>query len=100
MNIYLLILGMGIVTYLPRLLPMVLTQGMAFPKWLTEWLGFVPYAVLGALIFPGILQVDAAHPWIGVVGGGFAAGIALIQHNVIFVVVGGIVAVFLLQQVV
>lgn len=50
-----LILGMALVTYLPRFLPMYVLTRMKIPKLLIDWLSYVPVAVLAALIAPGIL---------------------------------------------
>lgn len=54
----LLILGMSIVTYLPRFLPLYLLTKMEIPEIVVAWLRYVPVAVLSALIMPGILTVD------------------------------------------
>ena len=47
------IVGMGIVTYLPRLLPLLILSGQngardALPPWVARWLGYVPAAVLSS----------------------------------------------------
>ena len=56
MNYLTLILGMAAVTYVPRLLPMVLLPGKKLPKRLRRFLSCIPFAVLGALIIPGGLD--------------------------------------------
>ena len=61
------IVGMGLVTYLPRLIPLLLLSGRvgaenALPPWLTRWLGYVPVAVLAAMLLPSLLVVEGrAH---------------------------------------
>jgi branched-subunit amino acid transport protein len=70
MNIRLIIIGMTIVTYLPRLLPLVLLQGRHIPKRLRRFLMSIPYAALGALIIPGALHATPGLPiagWIGLI---------------------------------
>jgi branched-subunit amino acid transport protein len=53
---YLLLLaGMGLVTYLPRLLPLLLLAHRQLPGWLQEWLDLIPAAILGALVAPDLL---------------------------------------------
>ncbi len=47
-----LILAMGAVTYLPRMLPLVLLSRRTLPAWFAEWLGLIPVAILSALITP------------------------------------------------
>ena len=51
----LLVLGMGIVTYIPRLIPVIFLSQRELPQWLLEWLDYIPAAILSALIFPTIL---------------------------------------------
>ncbi len=52
---FLTICGMGAVTYLPRLLPMLFLSGRTLSPWITRWLNFVPTTVLAALLAPGLL---------------------------------------------
>lgn len=51
----LLLLGMGLVTYLPRALPLLALSRRPLPPWLTEWLGLIPVALLAALVAPAVL---------------------------------------------
>jgi branched-subunit amino acid transport protein len=55
-----IIIGMGIVTYLPRWLPLFFLSKHPLPSWLVEWLDFIPAAILSALILPSI--VTAGEP--------------------------------------
>lgn len=57
----------------------------------------IPYAALGALIFPGITTVDEQYPAIGILGGIAAGIISYKGFNVIFSVIGSIIVVFLLK---
>lgn len=57
-KIYLLILGMWVVNYLPRLLPMIILSKMKIPRVVIDWLGFIPAAVLAAIIVPSILMPE------------------------------------------
>lgn len=71
----LLILGMTLATYIPRALPFVLLDRMKFGAKVRKFLKLIPYTAITALIFPGVLLVDAAHPSIGIAGA-LAAGLA------------------------
>ena len=51
----LLVLGMGIATYLPRWIPLMLLARRPLPPWLKQWLDFIPAAVLSALILPALV---------------------------------------------
>ncbi|GGA73159.1 AzlD domain-containing protein [Ornithinibacillus halotolerans] len=94
--IFVIIIGMALATMIPRIIPTFIVDKLHFKDWVNRWLNAIPYAALGALIFPGILSVIPDKPYIGLVGGLIAIGLALIGLNVIFVVVGAIVSVFLL----
>jgi branched-subunit amino acid transport protein len=59
----LIILGMGIVTYLPRFLPLYLFTRRRLPAWLEEGLALLPPAILGALVFPLILFSGESGGW-------------------------------------
>ncbi|MBN1499273.1 MAG: AzlD domain-containing protein [Spirochaetes bacterium] len=61
-NIYLLILLMMLGTYIPRLLPFYMINAEKIPSWIRTYLSFVPYSILGALIFPGILNALPGSP--------------------------------------
>jgi branched-subunit amino acid transport protein len=63
-QIFLTILGMALVTYLPRLLPTWLLASRSLPRWLVIWLRYVPVAVLSAMLFPAVLT-DAGKLQIG-----------------------------------
>ncbi|MEQ6376880.1 AzlD domain-containing protein [Bacillaceae bacterium S4-13-56] len=95
--IYAIIIGMAVVTFLPRLLPAFIMEKLRIPEWADKWLISIPYAALGALIFPGILEVSPDKPYIGVIGGLVAVVIAFYVKNVILVVLGAIGVVFLMQ---
>lgn len=60
-----LILGMALVTALPRVLPMLIDLEQWLPPALVRSLGFVPPAALGALIVPGLFHA-AEHTLIAV----------------------------------
>jgi branched-subunit amino acid transport protein len=51
----LLVLGMGVATYLPRMLPLMLLARRRLPVWLGEWLELIPVAILSALLAPILL---------------------------------------------
>jgi branched-subunit amino acid transport protein len=48
------VLGMGLVTYLPRWLPLVLLPQRDIPQSVKEWLGFIPACILSALVAPAL----------------------------------------------
>jgi branched-subunit amino acid transport protein len=97
MKMVLVILGMALVTYLPRLLPAVFLDRFQFPAWFKKWLKSIPYAALGALIFPGVLLVREDQPLVGLAGGAAAFILALLNLHITLVMAGSILVVYLLQ---
>ncbi|MBE0501303.1 MAG: AzlD domain-containing protein, partial [Desulfuromonadales bacterium] len=45
-----LLLGMGLVTYLPRMVPLVMLANRKLPEGVVDWLNFIPVAILAALV--------------------------------------------------
>ncbi len=60
--IFLTILGMAFVTYVPRLVPVYFLSSRSLPPLVVAWLRYVPVAVLAAMLFPSLLvqegQID------------------------------------------
>ncbi|MBS1250887.1 MAG: hypothetical protein MAG431_02486 [Chloroflexi bacterium] len=98
MNTLLLILGMTAVTYLPRMVPALFMDRFQFPAWFRNWLKNIPYAALGALIFPGVLLVDEDQPLVGVVGGLVAGLLAYFRVHIIYIMTAAILAVLVMQN--
>ena len=55
----LLFAGMGLVTYIPRWLPLLYLSHKRLPQWLVDWLSLIPVAILTALLTP-ILFANAS----------------------------------------
>ncbi|WP_413518125.1 AzlD domain-containing protein [Carnobacterium maltaromaticum] len=49
-----LILGMAVVTYLPRMLPMLLLNNREIPEKIVRWMSFIPVSIFASLIFSDI----------------------------------------------
>jgi branched-subunit amino acid transport protein len=52
-----IIIGMGIVTYIPRWLPLLFLTRHRLSPWLITWLDFIPAAILSAIIVPSIVTI-------------------------------------------
>ena len=72
-NFYLYLLTMAGVTYLIRMLPLVLSKKEITNTYIKSFLYYVPYACLAAMTFPAILSSTAS---IYSALAGFAAAIA------------------------
>jgi branched-subunit amino acid transport protein len=53
--IFLTIIGMALVTYIPRLVPVYFLSSRSLPPLAVAWLRYVPVAVLAAMLFPSLL---------------------------------------------
>ncbi len=51
----LLIIGMGLVTYIPRWVPLFYLSRRRLPQWFVDWLELIPVAILSALVLPEIM---------------------------------------------
>lgn len=69
-EIWLTIALMGVVTYLPRLIPLLFLSHASLPTWLMVWLKYVPTSIFGALIFSeifvreGELSFSLSNPYL------------------------------------
>lgn len=85
-----LILGMAAVTYLPRLLPLVLLRNWTLSPFMTRFMHYIPYAVLAALIVPGVFNAVGNQTTAAVVGAVVALGLAYTELNLLVVVLGSV----------
>ena len=95
-KILLLFLGMTLVTYIPRALPVILIDKLKFSAKVEKFLKLIPYTAMAALIFPGIFTADPAHPVVGIVGALTAGILAWKKQPVMICVLAAIAADFLL----
>ena len=84
-----MIIGMAAVTYVPRVVPLIAFESLKLPGFLERVLKNVPYAVLGALIFPGIFSVQSGMLY-GLAGALIAFLFSYFGASVIVVVMGTI----------
>lgn len=63
-----IVIGMSVVTYIPRLLPALGFSRIKLPEWFLLFLEYVPVSVLAALLIPSILvqnkKVDVINPYL------------------------------------
>ena len=85
-KIWILMFLMFLVTYIPRALPVFLVGKNKLNRRMELFLEYIPYAALGALIFPGILQLDTAHIPIAVIAAVTAAILAIKKENMILTI--------------
>ena len=86
-----LIGGLAVVTYIPRMIPLVFFNSDKIPPVIQNVLKNVPFAILGALIFPGILTINDDMMF-GVIGAVAAIVAAYLGANLIVVVMFAVAA--------
>lgn len=79
MNVWLLILGMALVTYIPRVIPAFVVDKLYFGKRFGKFINLIPYTAMTALIVPGVLSVDAGAWYVGAIGAGVAIMLSCIK---------------------
>jgi branched-subunit amino acid transport protein len=99
--LWLTIAGMGLVTYLTRLLPLLLFQRWRLPPWLYRAMRYIPVAVLAAIILPELVLQEgvlALTPTNGRLWAGLVAGVvAWRYHRVLLTVAVGMAVLWALE---
>ncbi|BCG56867.1 AzlD domain-containing protein [Paenibacillus sp. URB8-2] len=96
----LLIAAMGIVTFLLRFTPLLLAKKVPIEGKSNGFLDNLPLAVLSSLTIPGIFQVDAETPWVGIAAGLTAVLLVCIRKVPLFlVIVASVLAALLVKMI-
>ncbi len=90
-----LILGMLLVTYLPRLFPLLTLSQRRLPPYLRRFLAYIPYAALGALIIRGIADSAAGLAPATLAGVTVAAAASFCGGGLVSSVIAAIVAAYI-----
>lgn len=92
--IFLCIAVMALVTYLIRVIPMVLFRKKIENKFIQSFLYYVPYTVLAAMTFPAVFSSTASS--VSAIGGcAVALLLAYCRQGLLTVAIGGAVAAFI-----
>lgn len=91
-----LIIGMGLVTYIPRMVPLLfLTKKELNPK-IKQFLQYIPYTSLSILIVRGILTSSQELMVPTFIGIAIAGLVAYFKSNLVLSVLAGIIASFII----
>ena len=88
---------MALVTYLVRVLPIVIFRKKITNVRVKSFLYYVPYAVLSAMTFPAIFTSTGTYPS-AIVGCATAVVLAYLKKGLLTVAVGAAAAVFVVQM--
>lgn len=94
-KLWLLIIGMMLVTYIPRLLPFVIISKDKLPVRARRFLQFIPCTALGAMIVPGVFSSIPNKPEIALLGITFALIYSWFKGGILVPVLGSIFVCFL-----
>jgi len=57
-DVFLIIIGSAVVTFLPRVLPLMVLSRIELPEWGIRWLNYVPISIMAALVGQELLVQD------------------------------------------
>lgn len=97
-RIIICIIIMAVVTYLPRVLPILIFKKKITNKYIKSFLSYVPYAVLAAMTFPEVFY-STANFASAVAGVLIALVLSYKNCGLLTVAIGGAGAVFVTEQI-
>ena len=90
------LLTMALVTYLLRLLPMLIFRKKINNKYIRSFLYYVPYSVLSVMSIPGIFY-STGHLSSGIAAGAVAIALAYFKRSLIVVALGAASTAFIVE---
>lgn len=96
MYIFLAMVIMALVTYLPRVIPLILMKKKIQSKFVQSFLYYVPYTVLVAMTFPAIFY-STGSLLSGIVGTGISLGLALLGGSLLQVSIVAVITVYIMN---
>ncbi len=101
-QVWVTILLAALITFLLRYLPMKLLEKQRLAPWLERALRYVPAATLSGLVFPALLlqnnKLALSFTNDRLIAGIFAIVLAYFSRNAILTIVGGLIALWVLQK--
>ena len=94
MNKYILIiLGMSLVTTLPRITPLLFHK-FKIPEPVEKWMKGIPYAALAALTIPGVFYLDSSRSIVGITGFIVAVLLSLLKIPLYIIILASVLSVY------
>ena len=97
-NLWLNLITMAAVTYLIRMIPLAFMRKKIENKWISSFLFYVPYAVLGAMTFPSIFY-STDNLISAILGAIVAVLLAYKEKSLIVVAIGACATVFAAESI-
>jgi len=98
-NVYIYIIGMALVTYLIRVLPLTLIRKKIQNKTIRSFLYYVPYVTLAVMTFPAILDATQSI-WSALAAFLVALALAYFGKSLFFVAVSSSVTVLIIELII
>lgn len=100
-DIFLIILGAALVTFIPRVLPLMLLSRITIPEWGIRWLNYMPIAVMSALVAQELFisggQFTALNTNVELIAALPAFWVAIKTRSLLGTVLTGVLALMLLR---
>ncbi|MCM3567265.1 AzlD domain-containing protein [Neobacillus mesonae] len=101
-SIFFIILGMALVTFIPRVLPIAILSRVELPDWAMRWLNYVPIAVMAALVGQELLmpngKLEPLQSNMELIAALPAFIVAIVTRSLLGTVVVGIIAMMVLRM--
>ena len=96
MEIYITVLVMAVVTYVPRLVPFLFFKTESINPEFRTFLSYIPYAALGALILPGSIGAVSGKPAVSAIAILITGITAWFNSNIIVSVAVSVASVYVM----
>ena len=96
----LLIIGMAVVSYIPRIVPMMYFSKREIPQWFHDWMKYVPAALFAALFFKDVFIVEHEFSFLSnlkIIAALIVMGVAYKTKSMGLSVISGLVSIILLS---
>ncbi len=94
-NFYIYLAVMFAVTYLIRVLPLLLINKQIENRFIRSFLAYIPYTVLGAMTFPAIFHAVGTNPVCGISAAVVGVVLAFLKRGLCTVAAGTAIAAYL-----
>ncbi|ABS21713.1 AzlD domain-containing protein [Bacillus cytotoxicus] len=96
LDVLFLLIGAGLVTFIPRVLPLIVFQKFQIPDWVLKWLQYIPIAILAALLAQ-VLLMNETMQWDYMIAAIPTFLVAIYTRSLLGTVLTGVIVIILLR---
>lgn len=96
LDVLLLLIGAGVVTFIPRVVPLVVFSKIQIPDWGLKWLSYIPIAILAALLAQ-VLFMNETMQWDYIIAAIPTFLVAIYTRSLLGTVLTGVIVIILLR---